>query len=112
MQQVRTFLKEFKVVGQICGEGMDEKWYPAKSTICNNRISLPGVTGCLGGAISPLVDPGQSPGGFPGGEAPGSSSDPAVHSTKRPKKMPPKITFLVHFYLCAAYRLKEKIYLN
>ena len=66
--------------------------------ICNDRISLPGVAGCLGGAISPPVGPG--------GEAPG---DPAVHSTK---KCPPKATFLVHSYLCAAYKLKGKIHLN
>ena len=57
-------------------------------------------------AISPPVDPGQSPGGGPGGKAPGSSSDPAVHSTK---KCPQKATFLVNFYLCAAYKLKGKI---
>ena len=61
-----------------------------------------------GGTVSPPVGPGQSPGGGPGGQAPGSSSDPAVHSTK---KMPPKTTFLVHFYLCTAYKSKGKIHL-
>ena len=55
--------------------------------ICNDHISLPGVAGCLGGAISPPVGPGQSPDGGLGGEALGSSSNPAVQSTK---KMPPK----------------------
>ena len=80
-----------------------------ESTICNDRISLPGVAGCLGGAISSPVDPGQSPGEGPGGKAPSCSSDPAVHSTK---KCPQKATFLVHFYLCSAYKLKGKIHLN
>ena len=32
----RPFFKEFRVVGQICLEGMDEKWYPAESTIYND----------------------------------------------------------------------------
>ena len=46
--------KEFRVVGQICREGMDESGTLPKCTICNDRISLPGVAGCLGGgAISP-----------------------------------------------------------
>ena len=77
--------------------------------ICNDRISLPGAAGCVEAAISPPVDPGQSPGGGPWGKAPGSSTDPAVHSTK---KCPQKATFLVNFYLCAAYKLKGKIDLN
>ena len=55
-----------------------------------------GIWGC---AVSLPVGPGQSPGG--------SSRDPAVHSTK---KCPPKATVLVHFYLCAAYKLKGKIH--
>ena len=80
-----------------------------ESTRCNDGISLPGVAGCLGSAISPSVGPGQSPGGGPGGKAPRSSSHPAVHSTK---KFPQKTTFLVNFYLCAAYKLKGKIHLN
>ena len=106
----RPFLKEFRVVGQICREGMQGwQWYPAESTICNDRISLPGAAGCVGAAISPPVGPGQSPGGGPGDKAPGSSSDPAVHSTK---KCPQKATFLVNLYLCAAYKLKGKIHLN
>ena len=71
-------------MGQICREGMDECGIlPKARYICNDRISLPEVAGCLGGAISPLVGPEQSHGGDPGGEAPGSSSNPAVHSTKK-----------------------------
>ena len=46
------------------------KVVPAESSVCNDRISLPGVAGCLGGGggsvISPTVGPGQSPGGGPG----------------------------------------------
>ena len=103
-------------MGQICREGMDESGILLKAPYrisylphFFDRISLAGVAGCLGGAISPPVGPGQIPGGGQGGEAPGSSSDPAVHSTK---KRPQKTTFLVHFYLCAAYKLKGKIHLN
>ena len=96
-------------MGQICREGMESQWYPTESTICNDRISLPGAAGCVGVAVNLPVDPGQSPGGGPRGKAPRSSSDPAVHSTK---KCPQKATFLVNFYLCAAYKLKGKIDLN
>ena len=77
------------------------KVVPAESTICNDRISLPRVAGCLGGGYKPPVVQGAKP--------PVSSSDPALHSTK---KCHQKITFLVHFYLCAAYKLKGKIHLN
>ena len=56
------------------------KVYPSKSTICNDRISLPGVAGCLGGATSPPMGLVQSPDGGPRCEAPRSSSKCAVHS--------------------------------
>ena len=52
---------------------MDESGILPKARYGMTVFHLPGVAG-------------QSPGGGPGGEAPGSSSDPAVHSTK---KMPP-----------------------
>ena len=83
----------------------DIKWYPAGSTICNDCISSPGVTGCLGGAISPPVGPGQNPGGDPGGEAPGSSRNPAGHSTK---KMPPKNHFLGTFLSVCCIQIERK----
>ena len=58
--------------------------------------------------ISLPVGPGQRPGGGPGDKTPRSTSDPAVHSAI---KCPPKNTFLVHFYLCAAGKIHliEKI---
>ena len=106
----RPFLKEFRVVGQICREGMQGwQWYPAESTICNDRISLTGAAGCVGAAISPPVGPGQSPGGGPGDKAPGSSSDPAVHSKvctisfERPEASP--WTFTVPVQLSAFHYL-------
>ena len=86
------------MVGQICREGMDESGILPKARYRISYftvfffycISLAGVAGCLGGAMSLPVGQGQIPGGGPGAEAPRSSSDPAVHSTK---KCPQKTTF-------------------
>ena len=108
MIQSKPFPKEFRVVGQICREGMNESGILLKA-----RYAMT-IGHCLeqqgsGGAVSPPAGPGQNPGVGPRGEVPGSSSDPTVHSTK---KMPPKTTFLVYFYLFAAYKLNGKIHLN
>ena len=81
----QAFLKELRVVGQICREGMDE------SGILPKALYAMTVGHCLEQQgvwerCNPPVDPGQSFGGGPGGEAPGSSDDPAVHSTKNVPK--------------------------
>ena len=74
----RTFLKEIRVAGQICREGMDESGILLKAryavTVCHCLEQL--VVGGRG-AVSRSVDPGQSPGGGFGG------SDSQVHNTKR-----------------------------
>ena len=81
----------------------------ADNTICNDRISLPGVAGCLGGAVRPPMGPGQNLVGVQRAKPPEA---PVILQYTVPKKCPPKTTFLVHFYLCAAYKLKGKIHLN
>ena len=85
------------------------KVVPAESTICNDRISLPGVAGCLGGAISSKWVQGRALVGVHGPKPPEA---PAILQYTVPKKCPQKATFLVHFYLCAACKLKGKIHLN
>ena len=105
------FFKEFGVVGQF----VVRAWIKVVSCRRHDMqwpgyaMSLPGAAGGLG-ALNPPVGPGQNFCGGPVGEAPRSSNDPAIHSTK--KMFPNKNTFLVHFYQCAAYKLKGKIHLN
>ena len=59
--QRRPFFKEFRVVGQICREVMDESGVLPKARYAMTIFHLPGVAGCLGGrgAISPPVSPGR-----------------------------------------------------
>ena len=97
---IEAFFKECRVVGQICHEGMDESGILPKARyamIVGHCLEQPGD---LEGAVSPPVGPGHRLVGGPGGRSPRSSSKSAVHSTKNVKKT----TFLVHFYLCAAYK--------
>ena len=44
----RPFLKEFRVVGQICHEGMDESGILPKALYAMTSRSLPGAEGGLG----------------------------------------------------------------
>ena len=95
----RPFLKQFRVVGQICREGMDESGILPKA-----RYAMT-VFHCLGGgwgAISPPVGPGQIPGGGPGGEA------PAILQYTVPKKMPPKNHFLGTFLSVCCIQIERK----
>ena len=86
------------MVGHIRREGMDENGILPKARYamtlfhCLEQLV---VWGCY----KPPVGPGQSSGGGPGGEAPGSSSDPAVHSTK---KCPQKATFR-YIFICVLH---------
>ena len=62
--------------------------------------SLPGGAGCVGAAISSPVGPG------------GKARKLQRPCSTQYQKCPQKATFLVNFYLCAAYKLKDKIHLN
>ena len=101
----RPFFREFRVVSW--GHGW--KWYPAESTICNDRISLTGVAGCLEGRYKAPSGSRAEPWlGFRG-EDPGSSSNPAVHSTKRSRqKMHPKSHFLGTFLSVCCIQIERK----
>ena len=76
----RPLFKEFRVVGQICFEDMDESDILPKAGYAMTVFHLLWISWLSGGAASPPVGAGQIPVGGPGGEASGSSSDPAVHS--------------------------------
>ena len=83
----------------------------AKGTICNEHTcrSLPGAAGGLGGAVSPQWVQGRA---LVGVQVAKPLEALAILQYKVSKKCPQEPTFLVHFYLCAAYRLKGKIHLN
>ena len=108
---VRPFLKEFRVVGQICHEGMDESGILPKA-----RYAMT-VGHCLEqqevwrGAVSPQWVQDRALVGVQEAKSPEA---PAILQYKVSKKSPPqkKIHFLGTFYLCAAYKLKGKIHLN
>ena len=45
---MQAFLKEFRVMGQICHEGMDESGILLKARYAMTVFHLSGVAGCLG----------------------------------------------------------------
>ena len=101
--QDRPFCNEFRVVGQFVVRAWIKMVSCRKQDI-NDRISLPGVAGCLGGVISPPVSPGQSPGGGSGGEAPEA---PAILPYTVPK-IPPKSHFLGTFLSVCCIQIERK----
>ena len=90
------------MVGQICREGMDESGILPKvryAMTVGHCFEQQGVWGCCK---------------TPSGSRAELWWGPGAKQYTVPKKCPPpkKNTFLVHFYLCAAYKLKGKIHLN
>ena len=96
----RPFFKEFRVVGQICREGMDESGILSKAryamTVCHCPEQPLVLWGGGGGEGGGAVSQGRAVVGFR------RRSVRKLQSTQY-QKMPPKTTSLVHF-ICVLQR--------
>ena len=92
------------MVGQICHEGMDESGVLPKARYA---MTIAWSSRGSGGAVSPHWVQGRALVGVQGAKL---LEAPAILQYKVSKRMSTKTTFLVHFYLCAAYKLKGKIH--
>ena len=102
----RPFWKEFRMVGQICREGMQGwQWYPTESTICNDRISLPGAAGVCGGCYKPSSGSRAEPWWGSQGQSPRKLQ--RLCSTQY-QKMPPKSHFLGKFLSVCCIQIERK----
>ena len=97
MIQSKPFPKEFRVVGQICREGMNESGILLKA-----RYAMT-IGHCLeqqgsGGAVSPPAAPGQNPGVGPKGRSPRKLQ--RSYSTQYQKNAPKNYFLGIFLSLC------------